>query len=145
VLCRWENAFIDDRQAQRNCLRVVKTKYRNRASAYRRPTDQYGPSPSKTSLPLMAPGMEELNELSSPWIKPANVRPFEAVAVEASQGEVLGNGPSAVLLGDDVVDLERQQRIQLRQPAVFTAQTRPLPNELDKLRVHGPPFNALLS
>lgn len=58
-------------------------------------------------LPSVMPRMEQAHDFPGVWIKPSHVRPLEAVAMEASQGEIFKLGFAAVLACDDVVYLKR--------------------------------------
>jgi hypothetical protein len=51
--------------------------------------------------------MEQAHDFPGVWIKPSHVRPLEAVAMEASEGEIFKLGFAAVLACDDVVYLKR--------------------------------------
>ncbi len=61
---------------------------------------------------------------------------FIAVAEKARERQIRRVGRSAMLLGDDVVDLERQIAVGLRKPAVFAAIPGALPDQADKSSLH---------
>jgi hypothetical protein len=50
--------------------------------------------------------MEKANNLSCVRIKPRNVRPLEAIAVDTGQGKILKFGFASMLPSDDVIYLE---------------------------------------
>jgi hypothetical protein len=45
--------------------------------------------------------------------------------------KVLRDGPTSVFLGENMVDFKGHEHKSARQLAVFTTETRPLPNEVD--------------
>src|SRR5262249_39600214 len=59
-----------------------------------------------------------------------------AVAEEAGEGEILGRGGAALLLGNDMIDRVGEGREGLREPAVFAAGLGALPDQPFKRGVH---------
>ena len=68
------------------------------------------------------------------WIERGDVGTLVPVTVDARQGQVIGRGLAAVLLGDDVVGLMRQQNIGLMHAAVLATASRPRAHELAERR-----------
>ena len=65
--------------------------------------------------------MEQANDFAAIGINAGKVRTFEPVAMDASKGEVINIGGSAVLPRNDVIDLERRW-VKCRRPlAILTA------------------------
>jgi hypothetical protein len=56
--------------------------------------------------PFVAAGVKQGRKLACDVIDSANIRICELLAVEATQGEVVGDGRALVLPGADMVDLE---------------------------------------
>jgi len=75
--------------------------------------------PCEVIVPFVAPRVIEAYQLSVFRIEPGDVRSFVAIAMEAREGQVLENRQSAVLLSDDMVDLERQGIKGRRHQAVL--------------------------
>ena len=79
--------------------------------------------------------MKQSNNFSGVRIKPGHVRSFEAIAMNASQGQVLQVGFTAVLSYKDVIDLE-WRRVQRRgQLTVSATPFGALPNSADQISV----------
>jgi hypothetical protein len=57
--------------------------------------------------PLIKTRIEQANNTSTIWINTGNIGPFEAIAVNAGQGEVAEFGFSSVLSRKNVIYLER--------------------------------------
>jgi hypothetical protein len=71
--------------------------------------------------------------------KAGEVRPLRPVAFGTGQAQVVGVVPAAVLLRDDVFDVERQEiRVVLVKAAVFSAAVRPPPDESAASIIHPP-------
>ena len=100
-----------------------------------RPTRR-APSHRKCSPPIIFPRVEEAHGSAGFRIDPRNVRTLEAVAVRASQRQIVFHGLAAVLFGDDVVDLEGQRQRPVRHPAILAALGGPLPDAGEQLAIH---------
>ena len=80
--------------------------------------------------------MKQRDDLPRPRVYPGDIRPLVAVAGEARQAKVLCLRLAEVMLGDDVIDLERQVEVTRRNLAVFAAASRPLPHEFLQRAIH---------
>jgi hypothetical protein len=91
-------------------------------------------------VPRLASRIEEPDDAPGLRIDPREIRPFVQVAVIAGEGEVIGVVGAAVLPGDDVLDVKRDERdVLLQQPTVFAAPPSPRSNEIaDGSRRHAP-------
>ena len=67
--------------------------------------------------------------MTANWIDARDVGSFVFIAMQATPSQILDNRLSTMLLGDDVVHLERQRVVRSRQTAVLA----PVPCELPKL------------
>jgi len=79
--------------------------------------------------------MEQANDVVAVGVNAGNVRTFEAIAMNASKGEVFKGGGSAVLASNNVIDLKRRWVKCRWQLAVFTARSCSLPNLADEICV----------
>jgi hypothetical protein len=69
--------------------------------------------------PALAPGVEESDQRSAPWVDRADVAPLPRVAPNAGIREVSGIRRSAVLTANNVVDLMRRIRIVFMKKAIL--------------------------
>jgi hypothetical protein len=80
----------------------------NRGAAY-----EYGALPTEMVPPFVSAGVKQPHDSTGVWIETGDVRALEAIVIGARQSEIAGYRFAAVLAGNDVVDLERQQRVCL--------------------------------
>jgi len=80
--------------------------------------------------PAVAARVEEADDLSSIAVDPCDIGSFSFVAAQASDGQILANRLAAMLLGDDVIELEREKMICLRQLTILTEAVRPVSHRL---------------
>jgi hypothetical protein len=66
----------------------------------------------------------------------SNVRTFETIAMEASECKIFAYRCSAVLAGDNVIDLKRESVLRMWDSAVFTAISCSFSNLPKQLLVH---------
>jgi hypothetical protein len=123
--------------AQADVFGVIDVQYDNRCAAGWRAAHQDAGVPLKVLRPDILPWMKEACQLSGLRIKSRDVRPLVLVAVQAGQRQIRGGRWSAVLLGDDMIDLERKGIEELEHPAVFAGVVRPAPDEVFQGWVHG--------
>jgi len=121
--------------SQRKHFRVVDEQYQNRHSADLCPAFQFRTVPDEVIPPCICSRVEEANEFACLRIKPSNVGPFEAVAMDAGEGEIRLRTCAAVLAGDDVIDLKRSRMYRSRQLTIFASRAGSLPNPADELRI----------
>jgi hypothetical protein len=79
--------------------------------------------------------MKKTNDLARRWVDAGNVGPFEAVAMDAGEGEVWLLTCTAVLTGNDVIDLKRSRTYSSGQLTILTSRVGSLPNPADELRI----------
>jgi hypothetical protein len=79
--------------------------------------------------------MEQANYFAAMRIKSGNVRTLKAIAMNASEGEILKHGRPPVPPRNDVVHLERRRLKCRGQLAILTVGTGPLPNPTDEIGV----------
>jgi hypothetical protein len=65
--------------------------------------------------------MEEADDFAGVWINSSNVRSFEAIAMNAGKGEVIGCCLPTMLSSNDVIDLEWRGVQRRGQSTIFTA------------------------
>ena len=114
--------------AEPDGLGPIDAEHANRDPADRRQPPQPRASPREMILPPVTAGVEERRELPGLLIDARYVWSFIAIAPWAGQAEVIEPRLAAVLLGDDVIDLEGQGIRRLGEPAVFADSLRPLPH-----------------
>lgn len=84
--------------------------------------------PGEMAAPAILAGVEEPHPAAGLRVQPRDVRPLVAVAEEAGQGEVFGDGGAFVLAGDDMINGLGQRREGLGQLAAFVAGVGTLPD-----------------
>ena len=114
---------------------VVNEQQRNRHAPNRRPRFQPLTIPGKVFRPPITAGVEQANDLSAIWIESSNVRPLEAITVNAGKGKVIQRRQSAMLEGDNVIDLEWRGMKRGRQLAIFATRLGSLPDLADEIGV----------
>jgi len=65
--------------------------------------------------------MEQANDVAAVGVNAGNVWALESIAMDASEGEVIKSGGSAVLPRNNVIDLERRWVKRRGQMAILTA------------------------
>ena len=108
----------------------------NRHTAYRRQPEKPDAVESKVISPNVSPGMKQTDEFARRWIKPGDIRAFKPIAVEAGHRKVIEYGGAGVLPGDNMIDLEGEPIVRIRDPAVLAAMGRSLPYLLNQNLVH---------
>ena len=94
-----------------------------------------GPVPRKVLDPFVTPRIEKANNLSCVRIKPCNVRPLEAIAVDTGQGKIFRFGFASMLPSDDVIYLEWGGVKHRRQLTIFATILCALPNLPNEISV----------
>src|SRR5262249_18228685 len=86
--------------------------------------------------PPVAPRVVERYEVAGHRVDPGQVRRLVQVTAVAGEDEVFGVVGAAVLLGDDVLDVVRQDAMPLTEKAAFTTVVRATPDECPRGGVH---------
>jgi hypothetical protein len=73
----------------------------NRGSA-----NEDGTLPAEMVPPFVSPGVKQSHEVAGVWIDTGDVWALEAIIIGTRQSEIAGYCFAAVLVGNDVVDLE---------------------------------------
>lgn len=107
-----------------------------------RPSDgrepkQPRPFPGEVVWPSVLPWAEQSYRSPGVGIDPCDVRAFVAVAGVTGEREIVGFAEPAVLLGDDVVNLEGGLRELLGELAVFTVSLGATADQLLQASFHG--------
>ena len=71
--------------------------------------------------PVVAAGMEEAADFAAVGVDAGEVWPFVQIAVGAGEGEIVPARRAAMLSGDDVLDVKREDALALREVAVFAS------------------------
>jgi hypothetical protein len=77
-------------------------------------------------LPYVFARVKESHDFLDILSYPSDVRPFECIAVQTAVGQILQNSRSAMLLSNDMINLEGQRCTSVGQMAVLTEATGPL-------------------
>src|SRR5205814_2247213 len=85
-------------------------------------SDQDWPAPPKMLFPRVRTRVEQPRERGRFRVNAGDVRAFMEVAVVATEGEIVRDGRTAVLAGDNVVDDETESPAALGGLAVFAAE-----------------------
>jgi hypothetical protein len=109
-----------------NEVRVIDSQHTNRGSGAAGSSQQHRAVPSKMAFPMLLPWMKQWHELTAHWINARDVGSFMFIAMQATPRQILNNRRSTMLLGDDVVHLERQWVVHSRQMTVLA----PVPCDL---------------
>ncbi len=81
--------------------------------------------------------MKQADQFARGGIKPGDIQAFEAIAMETSHRKVVERRLAAVLPGDDMIGLEREPVVWIRDPALLTTMARSLPDLANQKLVHG--------
>jgi hypothetical protein len=103
---------------------------------------QHRADPGEMLFPNILAGVEQSRQQPCVGVEAADVWYFVEVVIQAAQCQVLSDGRSVMLLGNDVVDLEGQNVERLREPTVFTGALGAVPNQTferlgDRVRSQG--------
>lgn len=113
----------------------------DRRSSDGRTPNKLGAIPLEMLVPIVRSGMEKSRDLSVIGVQTRDVWSLGIVAGKARKRQVVGLGGSAMLSRNDMINLERQVVIDLRNPAVFARLLRPLPNQSLGCCIHASGFN----
>ena len=103
-----------------DATRCVHHKQFDGRSSRRRKTDDHRTVEFEVVAPTLAPGMKQLDDGARHRVDARQVRSLVSVAAITSQRQVVQGIVRAMLLRDDVFDMEGKQRnSRLRQTAVF--------------------------
>lgn len=86
--------------------------------------------------PGMYAGIEKRGDLTSVWVNTGEIRALVEVTVVACQSEICGVIVIAMLLGDDVLDVESRLIVGLANQTILTAVPRPLSDEGSGSGIH---------
>ena len=100
--------------------------------------DQDGQFPAEVFAPDILAWMKQLdcNIRLAIRIDSGDIRPLEAVAIEATQCQILSNGLSTVLLSDNVVNLKWKPCVGGWKQALLTPMLRTVPDQILKRLLH---------
>jgi hypothetical protein len=118
-------------------LRMVDIEYVNRGPTTRRQTEKHKPPPLKMALPALAPGIAETNNPTREGITAGQIWTLSEVAAVATPSAILRRINAAMLLGENVLDVERCKRNRrVWNVAVFAPLTGTFADELTKKALH---------
>lgn len=106
---------------------MVHPEHIDRRPADCRAADRGAALEAEMIVPFVPSRMVEPRHLAGRRVTPGQIRSLVSVAVVTRYGEIACGRGSAMLAGDDMVDLEGRLRTGSRQAAVFTPPARSLP------------------
>ncbi len=129
--CRWwseggvskelsgETPFGDQFFPERYGVGLVDVQYADRRPADWRNADQLRTPPPKVLSPKITAGMIKASDFACSIVDSGNVRAFVPVTPRTRERQVVELRLSPVLLGDDVIDVERPRVELLREPTIL--------------------------
>jgi len=121
---------LQERISILNGFLVVHLQHLDRRATDRRSSDKPGAVPFKMVRPGVEARVEQASKFAVHRIEPRKVRAFVEIASHTCQREVRLLGLTAMLLGNDVVDLEWDFRESFGESAVFASATGPASHTL---------------
>lgn len=97
---------------------------------------QHRAVPLKVVDPSVFPWVVQSDNRILLGIPTRQVRSLVGIAIQTAPGQVRFYRGTAMLLGDDVIDLKRIERMVSRELAVFADTVCPIPNELTQTFIH---------
>lgn len=118
-------------------MRFIHVEHGHGGSAGSRAADKYRTDPSEVAAPALPAWMEERDHVAVKRVAAAKIRALLEVAPVAAPAAVLGQIRTAVLPGDDVLDVEGRYRYRpIRKVTVFAAAAGPFSNDLAERLSH---------
>ena len=118
-------------------MRIVDIKDGDGCTAYLRGPHKHGSVPLEVTLPPLTAGIEEPNDVTGLWVSAAQVRALVQVAPMTAPTSIGISIRPAVLLGDNVLDMEKSRGGgTIGEVTVFAPPTGPLAHELAKRAIH---------
>jgi len=105
---------------------------------------KYRTIPEEVVRPAIFARVKQPHYFTAVGIDTSDIRSFVAVAIVASESEIVFGTLSPMLARDDVVDLKRQVVEMLRYLTIFAGPSSALPNVLLKSAVHDDQLSRLL-
>lgn len=117
---------------------MIDVKHGDRGAPSRREADENGAVPLEMALPALATGIEKANDLARNKISAAQVWSLMEVASVATPAAILQRIAAAMLLGEDMFDVEAGRRSsRVREPAVLAALPAPDAHDIAQGPCHG--------
>jgi hypothetical protein len=120
-----KNSLLNQQTTHGNGVGAVYLQQMNRCASGGRLSEKSSAIPGEMLVPLLPAWMKQRNNLTGVRVDPRQIRPFVAVAVAARESQVFQHGRTAVLLGDNVVEVERQLSERFREATILAAVTGP--------------------
>jgi hypothetical protein len=135
LILGWEPTFNEQIISQHDPIRFIYVKNLNGHLAGERFSHEHRAFPVKVAMPILLARIKE--RVNSALQKAGKVSSLGPVAPGASIAEPVGIVRTAMLPGDNVFDMKRQEiRIILMQAAVLTALSRSRANECSQRCIH---------
>ena len=133
---RWKDAFLKQGGTLCDAMRGVDFQNGDRGTPDGGAANEHRTNPTKMSLPFLATRIVEPYSFSRPGIDAGEIGSFVVVISEAGQRKIAGHSFAAVLLGNNVVDLEADRRELLGKPVILATVVRTLLQEPKECFVH---------
>ena len=104
-----EDPFIHELRPELNRVGFIDCQHADGRPRDAGSSDQDATIPLKMTFPSLAPRVKQRDDPFGQGIDTRDIWPFVLVVVETTPRQVLQNGLATVLLGDNVVDLERER------------------------------------
>src|SRR5262249_5131515 len=139
-----EHTAEDQQLAQFDAMGGVDVQYIDGGTPTRCQTDQPRPVPFKVTTPALTARIEQHHDATGDHVAAAQIARFAGVAFKTRPSQVVGIVDAVVLLGDDVFDMETEERlIRFVQTAILTALLGPQADERANRSFHaGCPLRA---
>jgi hypothetical protein len=116
---------------------AVEVQETNRCSTDVGQPHDFGVTHHEVLVPVVAPRIEEWNDVPGARIDAREVWPPLSIAASARHGKIRGLIRAAVLAWNNVVNVKCRDRQRfLRDPAIFATIPRPLPNQFAESGIH---------
>src|SRR5262249_60551392 len=113
---RREAPLGDQLPAQLDGVGMIDRQHADRHAADRRQADQLRATPAEVLRPPVAPGIIQSDNFTCYFVETRKIWTLVPVASGTGQGQVAESRLPPVLLGEDVVDVERPRVERQRQP-----------------------------
>jgi hypothetical protein len=124
-------------RSQLNAIPEVGGEHGHGRAAAARSTDNDGIGDAEVTPPPLAPQVEQGCQFARYWVDAREIRSLVAIAMMARKRKIIGMVATAMLPGNDVLDVKPEERfVFLMEAAIFAAMARTGPDELPCGGIH---------
>jgi hypothetical protein len=135
-LIGWESTFLDECCPLGDTVRKVDAQDADGCAARGSPTHKDGAVPAKMPFPVLPTRIEKRRDSFGKGVNAGKVCALVAIVKKTGQSQIIATARPGVAFGDDVIKLERNQVLFLRELAVLTAGLCPRPNFANDMTLH---------